>query len=100
LIGTETAARSAPDGYTLVLGTMSTHAVNPAFSKQVRYDPVKDFTPVSLVVSAPQLLVVHPSVPVKSAKELIAAAKAKPGQFSYCSSGIGSTPHMRSSCSS
>jgi tripartite-type tricarboxylate transporter receptor subunit TctC len=94
LIGTETAARSAPDGYTLVLGTMSTHAVNPAFSKAIRYDPVKDFTPVSLVVSAPQLLVVHPSMPVKSAKELIALAKAKPGQFSYCSSGIGSTPHI------
>jgi len=94
LIGTEMAARSAPDGYTLVIGTMSTHAVNPAFSKQVRYDPVKDFTPVSLVVSAPQLLVVHPSIPVKSAKELIAVAKTKPGQFSYSSSGIGSTPHI------
>jgi len=94
LIGTEIAARSAPDGYTLVLGTMSTHAVNPAFSKHVPYDPVKDFAPVSLVVSAPQMLAVHPAMPVKSVKELIALAKAKPGQFSYSSSGIGSTPHI------
>jgi tripartite-type tricarboxylate transporter receptor subunit TctC len=94
LIGTEMAAHSAPDGYTLVLGTMSTHAVNPAFSRHVPYDPVKDFAPVSLVVSAPQLLAVHPSVPVNSAKELIALAKTKPGQFSYSSSGIGSTPHI------
>ena len=94
LIGTEMAARSAPDGYTLVLGTMSTHAVNPAFSKHVPYDPVKDFAPVSLVVSAPQLLAVHPSVQANSAKELIALAKARPGQFSYSSSGIGSTPHI------
>jgi tripartite-type tricarboxylate transporter receptor subunit TctC len=94
LIGTEMAARSAPDGYTLIIGTMSTHAVNPAFSKHVQYDPVKDFTPVSLVVSAPQLLAAHPSLPVSSARELIALAKAKPGQFSYSSSGIGSTPHI------
>ena len=94
LIGTEMAARSAPDGYTLLLGTMSTHAVNPAFSKHVTYDPVKDFTPVSLVVSAPQLLAAHPALPVQSAKELIALAKAKPGHYMFSSSGIGSTPHI------
>jgi tripartite-type tricarboxylate transporter receptor subunit TctC len=94
VIGTELAARAAPDGYTLLLGTMSTHAVNPAFSKHVPYDPVKDFTPVSLVVSAPQMLAVHPSLPAKSAKDLIALAKAKPGGYSYSSSGTGSTPHV------
>ena len=94
LIGTEAAARSAPDGYTLVLGTMSNLAVNPAFSRHVPYDPVKDFAPVSNVVTAPQLLVVHPSLPVKSVKELIALAKAKRGQLSYSSSGVGSTPHI------
>ena len=94
VIGTELAARAAPDGYTLLLGTMSTHAVNPAFSAHVPYDPIRDFTPVSLVVSAPQLLVVHPSVPVKSARELITYAKAKPRAYSYSSSGAGSTPHV------
>lgn len=94
VIGTELAARAASDGYTLLLGTMSTHAVNPAFSKHVPYDPVKDFTPVSLVVSAPQMLAVHPSLPAKSAKDLIALAKAKPGGYSYSSSGTGSTPHV------
>ena len=94
IIGTEMAARAAPDGYTLLLGTMSTHAVNPAFSKQVPYDPVKDFSPVSLVVSAPQMLVVHPSLPVKTTRELIAYAKARPGGYSYSSSGTGSTPHV------
>ena len=94
IIGTEMAARAAPDGYTLLLGTMSTHAVNPAFSKQVPYDPVKDFSPVSRVVSAPQMLVVHPSLPVKTTSELIAYAKARPGGYSYSSSGTGSTPHV------
>ena len=94
VIGTEMAARSAPDGYTLLLGTMSTHAVNPAFSRHVPYDPVKDFAPVSLVVSAPQMLAVHPTLPARTAKELIALAKAKPGHYSYSSSGTGSTPHI------
>jgi tripartite-type tricarboxylate transporter receptor subunit TctC len=94
LIGTEMAARSAPDGYTLTIGTMSSHAVNPAFSRQVKYDPVKDFTPVSLVVSAPQLLAAHPAAPVTNAREFIALARAKPGQLSYGSAGIGSTPHI------
>jgi tripartite-type tricarboxylate transporter receptor subunit TctC len=94
LIGTQMAARSAPDGYTLLLGTMSTHSVSPAFSKHVQYDPVNDFAPISVVVSAPQLLAVHPSIAARSAKDLIALAKANPGQLSYSSSGVGSTPHM------
>jgi len=94
IIGTEAAARSAPDGYTMVLGTMSNLAVNPAFSRHVPYDPVKDFAPISNVVSAPQLLVVHPSLPVKSVQDVIALAKAKRGQLSYSSSGVGSTPHI------
>ena len=94
VIGTETAARSAPDGYTLLLGTMSTHAVNPAFSKHMPYDPVRDFAPVSNVVSAPQLLAVHPSVPAATARDFIALAKGQPGKLMYSSSGVGSTPHM------
>ena len=94
IIGTETAARSAPDGYTLLLGTMSSHAVNPAFSKHIPYDPVKAFAPVSNVVSAPQLLAVHPSVAASSARDFIALAKAQPGKLMYSSSGVGSTPHM------
>jgi tripartite-type tricarboxylate transporter receptor subunit TctC len=93
VIGTELAARAAPDGHTMLLGTMSNLAVNPAFSK-VPYDPVKDFAPVSLVVTAPQLLAVHPQLPAKTTRELIALAKAKPGQYAYASSGAGSTPHI------
>ena len=94
LIGTQIAAESLPDGYTLAIGTMSTHSVTPAFNKLVKYDPVKDFSPVSLVVSAPQMLAINPSMPVNSPQELISAAKAKPGKLLYSTSGKGSTPHV------
>jgi tripartite-type tricarboxylate transporter receptor subunit TctC len=94
IIGTETAAKSPADGYTMSLGSMSTHAVNPSYSRQIGYDPIKDFSPVSRVVSTPLLLAVHPSLPARSVKELIALAKAKPGQFSSAANGFGTTPHL------
>lgn len=94
IIGTETVAKAAPDGYTMLLGSITTHAVNPALYKKLDFDPIKDFIPVSLVVSSPQLLAVHPSVPVKSVKELISFAKAKPGQLNYASAGVGTSPHL------
>lgn len=94
IIGTELAAKSPADGYTVLLGSITTHAVNPALYKKLNFDPVKDFTPVSLVVSSPQLLAVHPSVPAKSVKDLIALAKSKPGQLNYASAGVGTSPHL------
>jgi len=92
-IGTEMAARAAPDGYTLVMIT-TTHTVNPSLLAKLPYDSVKDFSPVSLVVSQPNILVVHPSVPVKSVKELVALAKAKPNTLNFASGGNGSSPHL------
>ena len=92
-IGTEMAARAAPDGYTLVMIT-TTHTVNPSLLAKLPYDSVKDFAPVSLVVSQPNILVVHPSVPVKSVKELVALAKAKPNTLNFASGGNGSSPHL------
>lgn len=94
IIGTEMAAKAAADGYTVLLGSITTHAVNPALYKKLNFDPVKDFTPVTLVVSSPQLLAVHPSVAAKSVKDLIALAKAKPGQLNYGSAGVGTSPHL------
>ena len=94
VIGTEMAAKSPPDGYTVLLGSITTHAVNPALHKKLNFDPVKDFAPVTLVVSSPQLLAVNPSVTAKNVKELIALVKAKPGQLNYASAGPGSSPHL------
>jgi tripartite-type tricarboxylate transporter receptor subunit TctC len=94
LIGTEMAAKSPPDGYTVLLGSITTHAVNPALHKNLNFDVINDFVPVTLVVSSPQLLAVHPSVAAKSVKELIALAKAKPGSLNYASAGAGSSPHL------
>jgi tripartite-type tricarboxylate transporter receptor subunit TctC len=93
-IGMELAAKSPPDGYTLVIATVGTWAVNPSLYKQMAYDPVKDFAPIMQVSSSPGVLVVHPSTPVKSVKELIALAKAKPGKLDYGSSGVGGFGHI------
>jgi tripartite-type tricarboxylate transporter receptor subunit TctC len=93
-IGAAYVAKSAPDGDTLLLGTSSILAANPAISANLPFDPVADFAPVSLVATIENILVVHPSVPVHSVKELIAYAKANPGKLSYASSGIGSTYHL------
>jgi tripartite-type tricarboxylate transporter receptor subunit TctC len=93
MIGGEVVARSAPDGYTLLMG-ISTLAINPAMYKKVPYDALKDFAPISQVVSLPNILVSHPSVPVKSVKELITFARAHPGQLNFASAGIGTSPHL------
>ncbi|MCW5603657.1 MAG: tripartite tricarboxylate transporter substrate binding protein [Burkholderiales bacterium] len=94
IIGTEIVAKATPDGHTVLLGSITTHAVNPALYKKLSFDPVRDFAPVSLVVSSPQLLAVHPSVAAKSVKDLLALAKAKPGQLNYASAGAGTSPHL------
>ena len=94
IVGMEIAARSNPDGYTLVLGTIGPVAVNPSLYKKLPYDPVRDFDPIARAVSALNVLVVHPSVPVKSVKELIAHAKANPGRLTYGSSGVGFADHL------
>jgi tripartite-type tricarboxylate transporter receptor subunit TctC len=92
IIGTEAVARSAPDGYTLVMAT-SSHGINPALHK-LPFDPVKDFTGVAFVATAPMMLTVHPNVPAKTVKELIALAKASPGRLNYGSSGTASIVHL------
>ena len=93
IIGTELAARSAPDGYTLLL-ISTTHSVNPSLFKRLPYDPIKDFAPLTLVAATPFMLVVHPSVPANSVAELVAYAKARPKQLNYASSGNGSSIHL------
>lgn len=94
IIGCELVAKSAPDGYTLLMGTTGTHTTNPAVFSKLPYDPLKDFTPISLVAESPFVLLVHPSLPVRSVKDLIAFAKARPGQLTYASSGTGSSSHL------
>ncbi|HEY5897862.1 MAG TPA: tripartite tricarboxylate transporter substrate binding protein [Burkholderiales bacterium] len=93
LIGIEAAARSAPDGYTLLM-VASTLVLNSVLYKKVPYDPVKDFAPVTLAATAPNILIVHPAVPAKTTAEFIALAKAKPGALSYGTPGIGTSPHL------
>ena len=92
--GSDVAAKSAPDGYTFLLGTSSTHAIAPALYPKLAYDPVKDFAPVSLLGTATILMVVHPSVPAKSVAEFVALAKAKPGAMMFGSTGNGSVSHL------
>ncbi|VTU21500.1 Bug family tripartite tricarboxylate transporter substrate binding protein [Variovorax sp. RA8] len=92
-IASEFVMRAAPDGYTLMLGYIATHAMNPALQK-LRYDPVKDFEPVGMVGSSPTLMVVNPSVKASNAKELVAALKAAPDKTSYASAGNGTAPHF------
>ena len=94
-IGVEMAARANPDGYTLLMG-ISTLAINPAMYKKVTYDAIKDFAPISLVASVPFILVVHPTLPVKSVRELIALAKAAPGKLNYASAAAGTATTKRS----
>jgi len=94
IIGSEAVAKSPPDGYTLIMGSAGSHSVNPSLYRKLPYDPLKDFAPVSLVSSAPNILIVHPSLPVKSVKDLIVLAKARPGQLTFGSGGNGSTAHL------
>jgi tripartite-type tricarboxylate transporter receptor subunit TctC len=93
-IGAEAVARAAPDGYTLVMGNIGTHAINSILFSKLPYDPVKDFSPIALVLEAEGLLVVHPSVQANSAAELIALARANPGKLSYGSAGMGTSSHL------
>ncbi len=94
LVGAEIAARAAPDGYTLWVGQASNLAINQHLMKKIPYDPLTAFTPISLVATSPNLLVVHPSLPVRTIKDLITLAKAKPGVINYTSSGSGSPGHL------
>jgi tripartite-type tricarboxylate transporter receptor subunit TctC len=91
-IGSEQVARAAPDGYTLLLGATTTHGINPVL-QQLSYDPIKDFTPVSLVVTIPHVLVVNPTLPVNTLPDLIKYARSKPG-LTYGSAGTGSPHHL------
>jgi tripartite-type tricarboxylate transporter receptor subunit TctC len=93
-VGTEAVARSAPDGYTLLMGTIGTHSINPAVYAKINYDPIKDFEPVIQFGTAPNVLVVHPDLPIKSVADLIAYIKANPGKVNYGSSGNGTSNHL------
>ena len=93
MIGTEAVAKAAPDGYTLLMG-QSTMTIVPSTYKSIRFDPVRDFAPISMVVVVPQLLVGHVSLPPRNVQELIALAKARPGQLDYAAGGYGGNPHM------
>ena len=93
-IGAELVAKSAPDGYTLLMGTVGTHAINPSLYTNMPYDHVKDFTPVFLAAGVPNVLEVNPSLPVHSVAELVAYAKANPGKLNFASSGSGTSIHL------
>ena len=94
IIGSEAAAKAPPDGYTLIMSNAGAHTVNPGLYAKLPYDPVKDFAPVTLVALAPNILIVHPTLPVRNVKDLIALAKAKPGELTFGSGGNGSTAHL------
>ena len=93
-IGVELTAKSAPDGYTIVMGHIGTFGVNPTLYPKLPYDPIKDFQPVTLIAMVPNMLAVNPSLPAKSVRELIALAKAKPGSLNFGSGGNGSAAHL------
>ena len=93
IIGTEIVAKAQPDGYTVLMMSL-TFSVNPSLFSKLPYDTVRDFVPVTMVASAPLMLVVHPSIPVKSVQEFIAYAKANPGKLNFGSGGPGTTPHL------
>lgn len=93
-IGAAVVAKAAPDGYTLLMGSAATHAINASLYKKLTYDHVKDFAPITLVAEVPNILVVHPSVPANNVQELIAYAKSRPGKLNFGSSGAGGTIHL------
>ncbi|HEY6863612.1 MAG TPA: tripartite tricarboxylate transporter substrate binding protein [Burkholderiales bacterium] len=94
MIGNDYVAKSAPDGYTLTVGTMGPFSVNPTLFEKMPYDPIRDFAPITLTGIASHVLVANPKVPVHSVSELIALAKAKPGQLTFASSGTGNATHL------
>ncbi len=93
-IGTELAARAAPDGYTILMGNVAPNAINVSLFKNLPFDPVADFAPVSLVASTPNILVVHPSTQARTVKDVVALAKAKPRTLNFASAGVGSSSHL------
>ena len=94
MIGTDFVAKSAPDGYTIMMGGIGPHGINPSMYAKLPYNPVRDFAPVIHVASAPNVLVVHPSVDARSVKDLIALARSKPGALTFSSAGSGSSQHL------
>lgn len=94
VIGADNVAKSPPDGYTIMVHTVTGHMINPAFYGKLPYDTVRDFTPITLIASVPHTIVAHPSLPVKTLKDLIALAKARPGELNFASFGNGSTSHL------
>jgi tripartite-type tricarboxylate transporter receptor subunit TctC len=94
MIGTEAAAKSAPDGYTILLSSIATHALSPNLYSRVPYDPIRDFAPITLLGIAPTVLVINQELPAKSLQELISLAKSKPGALAYASGGNGTPPHI------
>jgi tripartite-type tricarboxylate transporter receptor subunit TctC len=94
VVGTEIVARSAPDGYTLTVGSVGTHAVNQSLYRRLPYNVLRDFQPVARLADAPSILAVHPSLPAHSVKELVALARARPGQIMYASAGSGTSTHL------
>ena len=93
-IGSAAVAKAAPDGYTLLMATTGTHTINPGLYKNMPFDAVRDFAPITLVASVPNILVVHPDVPVKSVKELVALARSQPGKLNFASFGHGTSNHL------
>ena len=93
IIGTDLVAKSPPDGYTLLINTLPL-VTNQFLMARVPYDPIRDFEPISMVTSSPSLVTVHPSVPARSIKELIALARSRPGQLNYSAAGVGTNPHI------
>jgi tripartite-type tricarboxylate transporter receptor subunit TctC len=93
-VGAEFTAKAAPDGYTIMGGTISTHAINASLYAKLPYDPVKDFVAITLIARVPNMLVVNPAIPANNVKELIALLKANPGKYSFASSGNGTSQHL------
>lgn len=94
IVGSELAAKAPPDGYTVLMGHIGTLAINPSLYPKLPYDPIKDFEPVSLAATAQNIVLVHPSLPARNVKELLAIAKAKPGQLNFSSGGSGGAGHL------
>jgi len=94
VVGAELAARAAPDGYTIFWGTNTSHAINPNLYPKLSYDAIKDFAPITRIASSPYILIVHPSLPVRTVKDLVALARARPGQLNFGSPGNGTPGHL------
>ena len=94
IVGTEIVARAAPDGYTMTVGSAGTHAVNQSLYPKLPYNVLRDFQPIARLADAPSILAVHPSLPVRSVKELLALARSRPGEINYASAGSGTSTHL------